>query len=49
MPMMPRMRGKATKIAWSILGKPNAYKVKKNRRQSEINNKLVFEETVRVR
>lgn len=49
MPTMPRMRGKATKIAWKLLGKPNSYNVKKNRKQSEINNKLVFEETVRVR
>lgn len=49
MPMMPRQRGKATRIAWSILGEPPAMKVKKNRKQSEINKKLIFEETVRVR
>jgi len=49
MPVMPRPRGKATRIAWSILGKPTAMKVKKNRKQSEINKKLIFEETVRVR
>jgi hypothetical protein len=49
MPMMPRVRGKATRIAWAILGEPNAMKVKKNRKQSDINKRLIFEETVRVR
>jgi hypothetical protein len=47
--MMPRTRGKATKIAWAILGKPSAYNVKKNRQQTEVNKKLIAEETVRVR
>lgn len=49
MPVMPRMRGKATKVAWAILGKPLSYNVKRNRQQSEVNKKLIAEETVRVR
>jgi hypothetical protein len=48
MPGMPRIRGKATKIAYSVLGKPlNMEKdVKKNKNVEE---RLVFEETSRVR
>ncbi len=49
MPAMPRSKGKATKIAWAILGKPLALDVKKNSRQSKINKRLIFEETIRVR
>ena len=49
MPTMPRVKGKETKIAWSILGKPLAYAMKKTPYQSKIDKRLVFEETTRVR
>jgi hypothetical protein len=49
-PVMPRLRGKATKIAWAILGKPLAMdKPHKSEKQSKIEKQLVFEETTRVR
>lgn len=48
MPGMPRMKGKAKKIAYAILGVPaNMEKdVKKNK---YIEHRLVFDETSRVR
>jgi len=49
MPMMPRVRGKATRICWSIIGKPTAMNVKKDRKKSEYDKRLIFEETIRVR
>jgi hypothetical protein len=49
MPVMPRSRGKATKIAWEILGKPASYNVKRTQRESEMNKRLIFEATTRVR
>lgn len=49
MPTMPRVRNKATQIAWSIIGKPLSMNVKKKKHQKDINKRLVFEETVRVR
>ena len=49
MPVMPRVKNKATKIAWSIIGKPLSTNVKKSPTQSKINKQLVFEETTRVR
>ena len=49
MPVMPRVNNKATKIAWSIIGKPLSMNVKKDKHQKNINKRLVFEETTRVR
>lgn len=50
MPTMPRLPGKSTKIAWSILGKPIALQEpKKSAKQSHIERLLVFQETTRVR
>lgn len=50
MPAMPRLPGKATKIAWSILGKPLAMQQPhKGPKDSRIEKQLVFEETTRVR
>jgi hypothetical protein len=46
---MPRVKGKATDIAWAILGKPNSFNVKKNKKQSMIDKRISFEETTRVR
>lgn len=50
MPAMPRVNGKATKIAWSILGKPLAMNTpQKSTKDSKLEKQLVFEETTRVR
>ena len=49
MPVMPRIKGKSTNIAWDILGKPVAWNTRKTRRQSKDEKRLVFEETTRVR
>ena len=48
MPAMPRMSGKAKKIAYAILGKPqNMFDDKK--KSDQVEKRLQFEETVRVR
>lgn len=48
--IMPRPKGKAEKIAWAILGKPLAMqKSKKSLKRGQIEERLVFEETTRVR
>jgi hypothetical protein len=49
MPAMPRLSGKASKIAYKILGKPFNMQSKKTSRQEQVNKKLIFEETTRVR
>jgi hypothetical protein len=50
MPVAPRQKTKATKIAFKILGKPaNLQKHKLSKVQQKINNRLIFEETARVR
>lgn len=50
MPAMPRVNGKATKIAWALLGKPLAMdKPHPSYKDSRREKQLVFEETTRVR
>jgi len=49
MPSMPRMKGKSTKIAYSVLGIPANMLFKKTGAQKKIDRRLVFEETFRVR
>lgn len=49
MPTMPRIKGKATKIAYKILGKPSNIKFSKRPFDKKINQRLIFEETSRVR
>lgn len=49
MPTMPRVKGKAKKIAFKILGTPPNLTYKRNMKKSTINKRLVFEETQRVR
>ena len=49
MPSMPRVPGKATKIAYSILGKPANLTFKPNEKQKFVRRRLLFEETQRVR
>ena len=49
MPAMPRPKTKATKIAYKLLGKPANIAFKRNKKQQELNERLIFEDTVRVR
>lgn len=49
MPAMPRLSGKAKKIAYKILGKPLNMQVKRTPKEEQINRRLTFEETTRVR
>lgn len=49
MPSMPRPQGKAKKIAYKILGTPPNIAFKRDKRQKQINKRLIFEETTRVR
>lgn len=49
MPQGQRMPGKATKIAYKILGVPANMSYRRTKRDKEINRRLIFEETVRVR
>lgn len=44
----PRPKGKPTKIAYAILGKP-ATMDKKDEKEKKIDKRLIFEETVRAR
>lgn len=50
MPVMPRPNAKTTKIAYKIIGIPaNLRAVKKTKEQKKINQRLIYEETFRVR
>jgi len=48
MPATPRPKGKPTKIAWGILGKPGNME-KKSEKDRKIDKQLIFQETMRVR
>lgn len=49
MAAMLRPKGKATRIAYKILGKPDNLKDNKTYKDSKIDRRLVFEETYRIR
>lgn len=51
MPAMPRIKGKGKDVAFKVLGTPPNMKraSKKNKFQVKVNNRLIFEETQRVR
>ena len=49
MPSAPRIKGKAKKLAYKIMGVPPNMKFSRNSAQRAINKRLVFEETQRVR
>jgi len=49
MPTMPRVKNKATKIAYKILGMPANIRYNKRPFDKKINKRLIFEETARVR
>lgn len=46
---MPRPKGKAKKIAFSILGTPQAIAAKKTALQRKIDHRLLYDNTQRVR
>jgi len=48
MPVMPRAKGKAEKVAYAILGRPSNMR-KNKKRQSKIKERLYFEGTRLVR
>lgn len=49
MPAMLRVKGKITKIAYAVLGKPSNMQDNKTKKDRRINERLIFEETYRVR
>ena len=51
MPIMPRPEHKATKIAYKILGIPDNIRsyAQESPKKKEVNRRLIFEETNRVR
>ena len=49
MPAMPRFDKKGTQIAYKILGKPENIAFKPTARQKDIDKKLIFDNTARVR
>ncbi len=46
---MPRLQGEGKKIAYKVLGKPANLQFKRSKIQKEINSRLVYDETYRVR
>jgi len=49
MPSAPRVKGKAAKIAFKILGTPANLKFKRSKEQERVNQQLLSQETSRVR
>lgn len=49
MPAMIRIKGKATRIAYKILGIPENIAHNPTKKEKKINKRLLFEETTRVR
>jgi len=49
MPSMPRLDDKSKKIAFKILGIPVNNKKAKDKKKSNVEKRLTFEETTRVR
>jgi hypothetical protein len=49
MAVMPRPKGKGKQVFYAVLGKPSNVISKKNKREKQIERRLNFEETIRVR
>lgn len=49
MPTMPRALSKATRVAYKIMGIPANVAHKRTKKEKEVNRRLVFEESSRVR
>lgn len=49
MPVMPRLKNKATKIAYKIMGIPNNIRNKKRPWSKHVAERLLFEDTSRIR
>jgi hypothetical protein len=49
MPAAPRMNKKANMICWNLIGKPAPFRFKPNKKEKQIDHRLLFEETTRAR
>jgi len=49
MPAMPRVMGKATKVAYKIMGIPANIAHKRTKAEKKVNKQLLYEETSRAR
>lgn len=49
MPAVPRRKCKATKIIYKILGVPAPVAAKKTAKQKKVDERLIFEETSRIK
>ncbi len=49
MPAMPRPKGKARKIAWSILGKPVNLEIKRTPKAKRLRRRFIVQETALAR
>jgi hypothetical protein len=49
MPIMPRIKGKAKKIAYSILGVPANLKRDSNKKSVEVQRTLEYQNTMRIK
>jgi hypothetical protein len=49
MPGMPRLNAKSTKIAYAIMGVPQNMKKSRKKKNDKLNQRLIAEETIRVR
>jgi len=49
MPATPRLKGKATQVAFKILGIPGNMRSKRTKEREALDKRLTEEETVRVR
>lgn len=49
MPIAPRIKGKAEKIAWNILGKPTIFTMKPTQHEKQVEKALMREQTQYVR
>lgn len=49
MPAMLRKKGKATRIAYELMGTPQNSQQRKSSKKNKVEQRLVFEETTRAR
>ena len=49
MPQAPRLKGKAQKVAFDLLGKPANLAAKKTAKQKEIDERLLYQYSFRAR
>lgn len=49
MPAAPRMNKKANRICWELIGQPAPFRFRPNKKEKEIDRRLLFQETTRAR